>query len=149
MLGRKRRDIGAGSGKTVDNDDHWLLALQFPKSVVKLLGTGRCPTGAVNMHNHGPRSRTGQPAERLNAILISADQALDLDARDIGARRRKAAAGHQQQRRTNDRCQSNHQRAYAPESELTPYPATIDDGIRIERHSSAPSIKSKINGTRQ
>src|SRR5262245_49513784 len=149
MLGRKRGDIATGSGKPVDNDHHRLLALQVAQCIIKLLGTGSGSPGAINVHDDGTRPGTGKPAERLDAILVSTDQPLDLDARDVGARRRKAAAGHEQQRRTRDRGQSNHQRAHAPECELTPYPSAIDDSISIERHSSAPSVDSKIYGTCQ
>ena len=73
VLSRERGDIGAGCGKSVDNDDHGLLALQFTQGVVKLLGTGCRSTGTINVDDHGARGRASKTGQCLDAILIRAD----------------------------------------------------------------------------
>ena len=52
---RERGDIGAGCGKSIDNDDHGLLALQFTQGAVKLLGTGSRSTGTINVDDRRAR----------------------------------------------------------------------------------------------
>ena len=101
------------------------------------------------MYDHGTRARAPKPGERLYAILIAADQALNLDAGDIGARRHKSAPRNEHQCCANDRKHGDHQRTDTPKRKLAPHTAAIDDDIGIERHGFAPSIESWVNCTHQ
>ena len=85
-----------------------------------------------------------QPVERLDAILVAADQAFDVDARDR-ARRREATAPrrHRKPDHGNRRDRDDGGRD-APERQLAPYPAAIDDQIGIKRHRKI-SRKSLAN----
>ena len=83
------------------------------------------------------RARAAEPVERLDPLLIAADEAGDADAgdrragpagQDAQAARAKRSAGRQH---GADRKQC---RAGAPEGQLAPHPAAIDDVIGIERH---------------
>ena len=89
------------------------------------------------MQDHGTRARAAETLERRDAILVTADQALHGDAGDIVAARQQPAAGHQRDACANQRDEHDQQRADAPEGELAPHAAAIDDGIGIERHGSA------------
>ena len=87
MLGRQRGDISARCREPINHNDHRFLALQLAQGIIKLFRTGRGAARTVDVDDHRARARTPKPAERFDAILIAADQALDLDARNICARR--------------------------------------------------------------
>ena len=72
----QRGDIGAGGGEPVDHHHHRLLGLQLAQRVVELLGAGGGAARAVDMHDHRAGARLGQPLQRLDAVLVAADQAL-------------------------------------------------------------------------
>ncbi len=75
-----------------------------------------------------------KPFERLDAVLVAADQTLHVDAGDVVAGRHQPAAGHKRDGQADQRDERDQQRADAPEGELAPHAAAIDDGIGIERH---------------
>ena len=86
-------------------------------------------------------ARLPEPLERLHAFLIAADQAGDGDARNRAARLPGQHAGARHAQRSahrNDGADDDEDREDAPEGELAPHPAAIDDGIGIERHGSSP-----------
>ena len=72
-----RRDIAAGRREPVDHDHHRLLGLEPHQRIVQLLGAGCRAARAVDVHDHGLGLRLGQPLERLDALLVVADQPRD------------------------------------------------------------------------
>jgi len=92
------------------------------------------------MDNHRARTRSAKPFKRLDPVLIAANEALNLDARNVGARRHQTAARNKQEGATADCDQRHHDSSHPPECELAPHAATINDGIGIERHGLAPLV---------
>ncbi len=92
------------------------------------------------MDNHRARTRSAKPFKRLDPVLIAADEALNLDARNVSTRRHQAAARNKKKRAATDRDQRHHDSSYSPECELAPHAAAINDGIGIERHGFAPFV---------
>ena len=140
VIGRDRRDVAARSREPVDHDDQRFLLLEPHQRVVQLLGAGRGAAGGIDVHDHGPRARFPEPLQRLHPLLIGADEAGDGDARDRSARApdQHVGAGRAQRGAHRDhRADGDDDRADAPEGELAPHAATIDDSIGIERHGSA------------
>ncbi len=89
------------------------------------------------MDDHGLGRGFGKFFEGLGAVIVAADEAGDLDARDI------ATAGFEPARRRDggnseacNRDYGNDDCAGAPERQLASHPATVDDGVGIERHGS-------------
>ena len=111
MVGGKRCDIGAGCREPVNDHDHRLFALQLAQRVVELFGAGGGAAWAVDMDDHRARARSAKPFKRLDPVLIAADKALNLDARDIGAWRHQAAAGNKEKRAAADCDQRHHDSA--------------------------------------
>jgi hypothetical protein len=97
------------------------------------------------MYDHGSRGGTAEPPEGFDPILISPDQTLQLDPGDIGAGRREPVAWHEQPNCAGNGKEGYRQRTGTPKCKLTPYTATIDDGVGIERHDFAPSIQFHSN----
>ena len=77
-----------------------------------------------------------QPVERLDAILVAADQALDGDAGDLepaagkSRPRSRAAPAAVPTMATTITATAEH----APEGQLAPHAAAIDDQVGIKRH---------------
>src|SRR5262249_16305856 len=142
MFGGEGGDVGAGCREAIDDDHHRFLALQIAQRIKELFGAGRGPARTVDMYDDRARGGTTEPPQGFDPILISPDQTLHLDPRDIGAGRRETAAWHEQPNCAGNGKEGYHQRADTPKCKLTPYTATIDDGVGIERHDFAPSIKS-------
>jgi len=66
-----------------------------------------------------------------------------MDAGDFAGRAHSAPAGLSQNRDGDDR-RDRHQRCqHAPERQLAPKPAPIDDHIRIKRHRDSPGYKHR------
>src|SRR5262249_25837076 len=101
--------------------------------------------GAVDVHDHGAGARFPEPLQRLDPLLIAADKARDRDAGDRAAGRARQHAGAGSAQRGADRdhgADGDEHGQHAPEGELAPHPATIDDGIGIERHGLISSERS-------
>ena len=79
---------------------------------------------------------SAEPVERLGALLVGADQAFDLDARDraAGASASPVRPVGQEHAAAHHRDDGDEHREHAPERQLAPHPAAIDDMIGIERH---------------
>jgi hypothetical protein len=108
---------------------------------MQLLGTGGGAAGAVDVHDHGTGARLPKSLERLHAFLVATDQAGDGDAGNRSARLSGQHVGPRHAQRSahgNDGADDDEDGEDAPEGELAPHPATIDDGIGIERHGSSP-----------
>ena len=76
-----------------------------------------------------------EPFERLDALLIAADQPGDRDARDRAAEAapvRPPCARHRGDRA--DGGDDDEHRQHTPERQFAPHAAAIDDLVRIERH---------------
>src|SRR5215467_6426568 len=145
MFRGKSGNIGSGCGQPVDDDHHRFFVLQVAQRIIKLLGPGGGPARTVDMHDHGTRGGTAEPPQGFDPILISSDQTLNLDPGDIGAGRRETVAWQEQPKCPCNGKEGYRQRADTPKCKLTPYTATIDDGVGIERHDFAPSIESHSN----
>src|SRR5207253_2528785 len=77
------------------------------------------------------------PLQRLHALLIAADEAGDGHACDRagGARRQDTIAlPAQAHTHRDDGADRQKDREYAPEGELAPHAAAVDDDIGVERH---------------
>src|SRR5215510_10914197 len=141
VIGRDRRNVTARSRQPVDHDDQRLLLFEPHQRVVQLLGARRGAAGGIDVHDHGPRARFPQPLQRLDPLQIGADEAGDGDARDRSPRPpdQHVGAGRAQRGPYRDhRADGDDDRADAPEGELAPHAAAIDDRIGIERHGSPP-----------
>src|SRR5215813_13715758 len=139
VIGRDRRNVTARSRKPVDHDDQRLLLFEPHQRVMQLLGARRGAAGGIDVHDHGPRARFPKPLQRLHPLQIGADEAGDGDAGDRSARPpdQYVGPGRAQRRAHRDHgADGDDDRADAPEGELAPHAATIDDGIGIERHGS-------------
>src|SRR5215467_1167173 len=139
VIGRDRRNVTARSRQPVDHDDQRLLLFEPHQRVVQLLGARRGAAGGIDVHDHGPRARFPKPLQRLHPLQIGADEAGDGDAGDRSARPPDQYVGAGRAQRGADRdygADGNDDRADAPEGELAPHAATIDDRIGIERHGS-------------
>jgi hypothetical protein len=80
VIGRDRGDVAAGCRQSLDHHDHRLLRFQAHQRVEQLLGAGRGTAGRIDMHDDGRGLRLFQPLQRLDAIIVAADQAVDMDA---------------------------------------------------------------------
>src|SRR5262245_58908537 len=139
VIGRDRGDVTARSRKPVDHDDQRLLLFEPHQRVMQLLGARRGAAGGIDVHDHGPRARFPEPLQRLHPLQIGADEAGDGDAGDRSARPpdQYVGPGRAQRRAHRDHgADGDDDRADAPEGELAPHAATIDDRIGIERHGS-------------
>src|SRR5262244_804357 len=139
VISRDRRNITARSRKPVDHDDQRLLLFEPHQRVMQLLGARRGAAGGIDVHDHGPRARFPEPLQRLHPLQIGADEAGDGDAGDRSARPpdQYVGAGRAQRGAHRDHgADGDDDRADAPEGELAPHAATIDDRIGIERHDS-------------
>ena len=158
MIGSQGRDVAAGGGKPIDHDHERFLLAQPRQRIVQLLGARGGAARAVDVNDHGRGTRLAQPLQRLHPILVGADEPGDGDARDraAGLSRQHGGAGHPKRgAQRDDGADRDQDREHAPEGELSPHPATIDDGIGIERHRfissecpgrSAPSLPSPACG---
>jgi hypothetical protein len=80
-----------------------------------------------------------EPPQRLRAILIAADQAVDIDASDrAGHGERLTAARRRQHADGNERPDRHQHRSDTPERKLAAHPAAVDDHIGIKRHRNSP-----------
>ena len=77
-----------------------------------------------------------QPLERLDALAVAADQAFDVDPGDrpAGAAGERAAMAGEHDARADHGDDGDEHRHDAPERQLAPHAAAIDDEIGIERH---------------
>src|SRR6185437_3390054 len=82
----------------------------------------------------------GQLGERLDALLIVADQTLDFDAGNVVARPVDPVGRREQRDRGGNSGQHENGGRHAPKGQLPPYAAAVDDGIGIERHGRGPSV---------
>jgi len=130
MVGRNRRDVTTGSGQSLDHHDKRLLRLQAHERIKKLLGAGRGAAGRIDVHDNRRGARIFQPLQRLDAGLVAADQALDIDAGNRTRRcQRTSTAGGHDQADGDDRGDRNQGCGHPPKRQLAPYSAAIDDDI--------------------
>ena len=85
MVGAHRRDIAAGGREPVNHNHQRLRGCDPAQHLVQLLGAGRGAARRVDMHDDGLGARFGQFFERLNPLLIVADQAGNPHPRDVVA----------------------------------------------------------------
>src|SRR6185437_5877653 len=96
---------------------------------------GRGPAGAVDMDDNGAHiARLREPRERLDPVAVVADQPGDVDAGDLPAADLGEAVTPERPGHRDDRHDRHRDRGDAPERELAPHAAAIDDEIGIERH---------------
>ena len=71
-----------------------------------------------------------QPLQRLDAIIVTADQAIDMDARDRARCQERAASARRRDHADGDnRGDRDQNRGHAPEGQLATNPAAVDDHI--------------------
>jgi len=68
-----RLDVVEGAFKDFDG----LLLLEMHQRIVELLGSRSGAAGAVDVHDHRRRTRFAEPLQRLDAILVGADEPVD------------------------------------------------------------------------
>ncbi len=76
----------------------------------------------------------GEAFQRLGALAAAADKPFDVHPRDPPAGAGDGAAIAERQARADHRDDDNEYRHDAPECQLAPHAAAIDDEIGIERH---------------
>src|SRR4029079_18219220 len=121
MVSRKCRDVGAGCREAVNDHDHRLSALELAQRVIELFGSSRGAAWTIDMDNHCACPRSAEPFKRLDSVLIAANESLDLDARNISARRHQAAAGNEQDSADADCGQRHHDSDPPPTLALNDY----------------------------
>ncbi len=90
------------------------------------------------------RRRAGEPVEQAHPLFVVANEAGDGDARDVGTAHQLAPA-HRRRGRA-DREHDHGDGDDAPEGELAPHAAAVDDQVGIKRHGLflyAPLIPAK------
>ena len=139
MIAGQCRDVAAGRGQAVDDDDERLALPQPRQRIKKLLGAGRRAAGAVDVDDDRPRHRrSGEPVELPNPLLIAADQTLNRDARNVGTTGNKADAVAQCRCRPGNAENDQGDGDDAPEGEFPPHPAAVDYQVSIKGHGLVP-----------
>ena len=108
---------------------------------MEFLGADRGPPGAVDVDDdRAGRARVGEIFERFEAILVAADDTADGDPRNLRTDRlHEAAARSAEHHGDADDGRDGDQDGHgAPERELAPHTAAIDDMVGIERHVWSP-----------
>src|SRR6185295_5095822 len=111
--------------------------------IIELLGAGRGAARRVDVDDDGDVARFLQPLQRLDPLLVAADQAFDVDPRARSrCRERSRPALCRNRADGNDRRDGNQASRDTPEGQLAADPAAIDDHVRIERHRISPEMIS-------
>ncbi len=142
MIGRDRRDVAARGSQSLDHDDKRLLCLQLHQRVVELLGARGGAAGRIDVHDNRRIARLAEPLQRLDALLVAADQPFDIDPRDRVRRRKRAAPTGSDHANADDRRDRDHRSGDTPECQLAPDTAAVDDHVRIQRHPISPGMVS-------
>ena len=106
------------------------------------------PTSAMKTYRAVPLAGSVQPApllsgfKRGNGVFSFALNGQPGNAARRAAKQATPAA--RREHRSDDGKNDHHKGEYAPERQFAPQPAAIDDRIGIQRHGSAPRIKSSL-----
>src|ERR1700733_8420871 len=153
VIAGDRRNVTARRGHAVDDDDQRLLVPQTRQRVEQLLGAGGGAARTVNMDDDGARQRGfSKLVERLDPLLIAANQARYRHPRYIGSDAEYPGPPARQNHGAGNGENNHRDGEHAPEGELAPHAAAVDDQVGIERHglassalySSASSLSSSL-----
>ncbi len=130
VVGGDRGDVAAGRRQALDHHNQRLLRLQPDQRVVELFRAGRGSARGIDVNDDCRGMGVLELLQRLDAILITADQTFDIDACDR-AGGGEGAAPARRHRDADDGYCSNREDCgqYAPERQLAANPAAIDDHV--------------------